>query len=140
MAEPSIHPLRNLGALGEDLITAVYDWITTILSYHHQEGSYGTIAELRFGNQVQTAIILGFPFPDVFMIPTEAPIPPRIGLLVRKDAINPAAPDLNWVQSVKGENRGRVYLDEISVGLKGELDEAGSFGGWWRQTVNGIEV
>lgn len=94
MAEPSIHPLQNPGALGEGLITAVYDWITTTISYYHQEGSYGTIAELRFGNQVQTAIILGFPFPDIFVIPAEAPIPSGIDLLVRKDAINPAAPDL----------------------------------------------
>ena len=86
--------------MGEDLLAAKHDWITAILPYYHQEGSYDTIAELRFGNQAQTAIILGFPFPDVFTIPTEVPMPPGIDLLVRQEAIYQAAPDLNWVQNL----------------------------------------
>jgi len=110
MAETSIHPVPNLGILGEDLVAAAYDWINAILPYYHQEGSCSTIAELHFRKQAQIAIVLGFPFPDVFTTPTEVSIPPGIDLLVRKDAINAGAADLNWVQRVNGENDGGIKM------------------------------
>jgi hypothetical protein len=72
-------PFTQYRFLGEvkgapaELAEHVYNWIETCLKNDKQHGSFGIILSARFRDIKKPCVLLGFPDPDNFRVPSELP-------------------------------------------------------------------
>jgi len=126
--------IAGLDEVPEALAERIHRWIGEVLGSVQQDGSYGTILKCRRGQVGQVCVVFGFPDPEKFNKHGE--VPGGMPLLVRKDWIvnssNPA-----WSDRVTSTKLEKIHLQDVSLGLKGDMSKAGSFGGWFRGTKMG---
>ena len=109
----------------------IHRWISEVLGSVQQDGSYGMILKFRRGPVGQVCVAFGFPDPEKFKKHGE--VPDSMPLLVRKDWIVNLG-DSAWRDRVTSTKLEKIHLQDASLGLKGDMSEAGSFGGWFRGT------
>ena len=107
----------------------VYSFVSQVLSAAKQEGAYGIVlAGLLAGHATQDVLVFGFPDPSVVNSEGLAP-PDDLPLLVRKDLVSPMAGSANWSRRPV-QFHDLLGLKRLSLGVEGNMKEAGSFGGF----------
>jgi len=108
--------------------------IGIILKRNKHPGSFGSIFDVGISTNTRvTCCVFGSKSPGTFVVAKElccgkASIP----VLVIEDMIDNTTiskmPPTNWLKMIRHANNGMVDLSGYSVGLEGDVNEAGSFG------------
>jgi len=126
--------IAGLDEVPEVLAERIQGWIGEVLGSVQQDRSYGAILKCRRGQVGQVCVVFGFPDPEKF--DKHGEVPGGMPLLVWKDWIVNSS-DPAWSDRVTSTKLEKIHLQDVSLGLKGDMSKAGSFGGWFRGTKMG---
>ena len=112
-------------------IPAIQRWCSKLLTKHSVESSYCLIAGIvSEEGSIAPTLIIGYP--DTKIIPKERP-PFTIEYLYKEDEIQDVVGYRDWAAGVV-EEREKVSLENVSLGIRDCISEAGSFGGYLRDS------